>query len=234
MLKDDLIKLSQKTGKDILTTFKDFLDYTIGYFGVGGTKKIEGWNYTSEQNKLFYDAFYGLITDEYKPGIDRRGWCDPLGDTFMDLGKGFASMRGQYFTPVDLCDLMAETTLQGPMPEGQMTTFGKRPTIDDPTCGSSRNLLAAHVRAMETLKWPKKPYLVGEDIDPMCCKMSAINLCVHGCYGEVVCHNTLTDPKGVTFGYVINETMCPMPCPMPSIRRSDKKKDFFVCGYGVD
>lgn len=233
MLKEDLANISQKTSKNLLTTFTDFLDYTIGFFGVGDTKKIEGWSYTPEQNKLFYDALRGLVVNEYKPGIDKRGWHDPLGDSFMDLCRGFVGKNGQFFTPPDVCDLMAMTTMNGSEPEGNNTHFGKRPVIGDPTCGSARNLLAAYNRAIVELKWKRKCYLIGEDLDPLCVKMSAINLCLHGAFGEVVCHDTLSEPKGVRFGYIINETMYPIPTPIPSIRYSEDPRDFYVCDYGA-
>lgn len=234
MLKDDLARISQKTSKNALQTFTDFLDFTIGFFGVGETAKVEGWSCTAEQNKMFHEALVHLITDEYKPEIDKRGWCDPLGDAFMDYCRGFVGSMGQFFTPPDVCDLMASTTMNGSEPEGQDTHFGKRPVIGDPTCGSSRNLLASYDRALEQLHWKRKPYVIGEDLDPLCCKMSAINMCVHGCFGEVVCHDTLAEPKQVRFGYIINETMYPLPCPIPSIRYSENPRDFYICGYSKE
>lgn len=231
MLEKSITSIAHNSGQSVFQTFSDFLDYTIGYFGVG-KNAVKDWKYTKQQNKMFYDALCTLIKDDYKPNIDKRGWCDPLGDSFMDLSsKMDVSNKGQFFTPEGVCDLMARTTLKGRMPEGQMTSFGRRAVANDCSCGSARNLLALHSRAMNELKWPKKMYLVGEDIDSTCVKMSAINMAIHGCYGEVVCHDTLTNPTGILFGYVVNETMWPLPCCLPSIRYSENPSDFYICGY---
>lgn len=230
MLKE-LEKLASATNQNLLDAFSSLMDYSIGFFSVGEQSKIKGWKFSKEQTAVFYQTFYALLM-EYKKGIERRGWYDPLGDLFMDFSKGFASLKGQFFTPQEMCDLMASVVLNGDEPEGQITKFGRRALINDSSAGSSRNLLAGYYRAMEQLKWKRKPYLVAEDLDPLCVKMSALNLCVHGCFGEVVCHNTLTEPASVRFGYIINETMYPLPCPIPSIRYSEDPKDFYICGYG--
>jgi hypothetical protein len=58
--------------------------------------------------------------------------------------------------------------------------------------------------------------------------MSAVNLAMHGCFGEIVCHNTLSEPDVVRAGYIINETMYPIPTPVPSIRRCTDPHAF-VC-----
>lgn len=232
MIEKSIISISQATGKSVLQAFSDFLDYTIWYFGIGENKAIKGWPYKEEHNKMFFEALNSLIKDDYKPRIDARGWSDPLGDAFMALQSRMdASFRGQFFTPEDLCTMMAMTSLNGEMPEGNLTKFGRRPIGSDPAAGSARNILAMHARAMYDLKWPRKIYFVAEDVDPTCAKMSAINMAVHGCFGEVVCHDTLAEPKSMKFGYIINETMNPFPCPIPSIRRTCDPSDFYLFGY---
>ena len=137
------------------------------------------------------------------------------GDLFMELTpKGGA--RGQFFTPSEICNLMAESQVDtSHEPDKVCGAFGKRVLVGDPAAGSSRNLLAVHARYARDGK--RAPYLVAEDIDLMCCKMSAINMMVHGCFGEVICHNTLTDPKGLLLGFLVNEGLYPMP-GMPTIR----------------
>lgn len=232
MLSKQLQTLAAATNQNLLEAFGSLLDYSIGFFSVGEQTKIKGWEFGKEQNKVFYQTFQALIM-EYKAGIGKHGWHDPLGDLFMSFSKGFVSTRGQYFSPPDMCDMVASVTMSGEMPDGNNTKFGKRPIIGDSAAGSSRMLLAAHTLAMEKLKWKKKPYIASEDLDPLCTKMSALNLCVHGCFGEVVNHNTLTEPKSISFGYIINETMHPFPSPVPSIRYSENPRDFYICGYGA-
>lgn len=64
--------------------------------------------------------------------------------------------------------------------------------VNDPCCGTGRLLLeAANVNP--------RVELVGQDIDPRCVKITAINLGLRSRYGWVVCGNTLTNE--MHFGY---------------------------------
>ena len=65
----------------------------------------------------------------------------------------------------------------------------------------------------------RRPYVICEDLDYNCVKMSAINMAFHGCFGEAVCHDSLCEPDKVRLGYIINETMYPFPTEIPSIRK---------------
>lgn len=176
------------------------MDYCLWQFGV----PCKEWKYKEGVGKEFFKAFSELIL-EYGKGINSNGWCDPLGDCFMELIKGVAKYRGQYFTPVGLCTLMADITTElVPSKEKYPCgVYGFRELVGDPTCGSGRNLLAVKA-TFDKASEEDQPYFIGEDIDTLCCKMTAINMCVHGCYGEVICHDTLTEPDKVRFGYVIN------------------------------
>ena len=146
------------------------------------------------------------------------------------VGRTSRQYRGQFFTPHTICDFMAKIILgeRGEYPDTPSVTcgaFGRRVIVGDPTAGSARLLLAAHADLCSK-NYPNH-YMVAEDIDALCCKMSAINLCVHGCFGEVVCHDTLQHPDSVVFGYKINEMMHPFPV-CPSIRPVDNP-EAFVC-----
>lgn len=203
-----------KNGKDNKQVVDDLLTYIIGNFNPEPSPDPH-WTYTKEQNLEFYHMMCSYLR-VMRHQLRSHEWYDAWGDLFMELTpKGGA--RGQFFTPVDICNLMAETQVNT---DSEPTTlcggFGKRVTINDPAAGSSRNLLAAHARFVHDNK--RRPYLVAEDIDLMCCKMSAVNLMAHGCFGEVICHNTLADPKGLTVGYLINEGLYPMRPGMPTIR----------------
>lgn len=106
------------------------------------------------------------------------------------------------------------------------TIFGNRVTIGDCACGSGRLLLAAASK-LERMG-AEKPYLIGEDIDAMCCKQTAINMMIHGCYGEVICHDTLCEPGEARFGYIVNEGLYPFP-GIPTIRRFTNSNVFIGC-----
>ena len=211
-----------ENGKDNKQVLDDLLTYIICYFDPF-PKKNPQWTYTKEQNVKFYEmmAEYIRIMDEE---LKHKEWFDAWGDLFMSLTtKGGA--KGQFFTPTQICDMMAKMEIDtDKLPEKSCGGFGNRIAIADPAAGSSRCLLAAHARFIHDQKKP--PYLVAEDVDRMCCKMSAVNMMMHGCFGEVVCHDTLADPKGLKIGYIINEGMYPFYPGLPTIRTSQETKDF--------
>ena len=210
---------------DITTAFNGLLDYIIGYFDPTG-QPIEGWKFNKQQNADFHAMMY-----EYMQTMDRmletREWFDAWGDLFMCLYANGAG-KEQFFTPMSLVEVMTKACIPNDLGEPTLRcgSFGKRHAISDPACGSSRNLLAGHLAYQKA--YNRNAYLSGEDLDSTCCKMSAVNMMMHGCFGEVVCHNTLTEPDVVRAGYIINETMYPIPTPIPSIRRSTNPHDF-VC-----
>lgn len=223
-LEEMIWSFETKWSVDITTAFNGLLDYIIGFFDPTG-KPIEGWKFQKEQNADFHAMMYEyfLIMDKE---LQTKQWFDAWGDLFMALYANGAG-KEQFFTPQSLVDCMTEVVMGGlGEPTRSMNGFGKRHAINDPACGSSRNLLAGHTKYMHI--YNRQPYLSGEDIDSTCCKMSAVNLAVHGCFGEIVCHNTLCEPDTVRAGYIINETMYPMPAPMPSIRRCTNP-NAFVC-----
>lgn len=199
-----ILELADKNRKNSMDVFGDLLDYIINGFDPMGTG-IKDWPYDKDSNVLFYDAFTEL-TGEYRDGIQKRGWTDPLGDTFMRLhSRADTSRKGAFFTPECLCTLMADVSVdvEGKYEKHFCGTYGRRMIVNDPTAGSSRNLLAVKAKFADKPE-PEQPYFIAEDIDPMCVKMSAINLCFHGCYGEAVCHDSLAEPDKCKFGYIIN------------------------------
>lgn len=211
-----------KYGKDKKQVLNDLLTYIIGYMNPD-RQPDPFWKYSKEQNEEFHAMFteYLRVMDEQ---LKSKEWYDAWGDLFMELTpKGGA--RGQFFTPVDMCDLMAQAVVDTKAERKGDTRFGKRVVIGDPAAGSSRNLLASHARFVHD-KQPI-PYLVAEDVDLMCCKMSAVNLMAHGCIGEVICHNTLTDPKGLLVGYIINEGLYPLQPGLPTIRVKKEPEWFY-------
>lgn len=203
-----------ENGKDTKQILDDLLTYIIGSYNPE-PEPNPYWRYSKEQNLQFYRMMCAYLRVMYDK-LRRHEWYDAWGDLFMELTpKGGA--RGQFFTPPSVCDLMAESNVDTAMePTTPCGGFGRRVAISDPAAGSSRNLLAAHARFIHDNR--RKPYLVAEDLDLMCCKMSAVNMMAHGCFGEVICHNTLTDPKGLLVGYIVNEGLWPLPGGMPTIR----------------
>lgn len=119
---------------------------------------------------------------------------DILGDIFQ--GAITRGQNGQFFTPNDICELMAKLVAADDEREGEgkkegsdgeraarTSSFGER--IHDPCCGSGRQLLAA-------AKQSPHAYFVGQDIDHRCAKITAINLGLYNLYGKVIWGNSLT------------------------------------------
>ena len=201
-------------GKDTKQVLSDLLTYIIGYFNPEPQPDPQ-WRYSKEQNMEFYAMMVDYLR-VMQEQLRSREWYDPWGDLFMSLTPS-GGAKGQFFTPANLCDLMAETTVDtAAEPTKPCGAFGRRVTIADPAAGSARCLLAAHARFVHDNA--RRPYLVAEDVDLLCCKMSAVNLMAHGCFGEVICHNTLADPKGLLVGYIVNEGLYPFQPGMPTIR----------------
>lgn len=98
---------------------------------------------------------------------------DILGDVFE--GGITRGQNGQYFTPQPICHLMDQLS------SGE--SDGK--TVNDPTCGSGRLLLAA-------AKIDRNRFFVGQDIDHRCVRICALNLALWNLYGQVIWGNSLT------------------------------------------
>lgn len=134
-------------------------------------------DYHQELNALFYQ-----LMKAYKEGVgdidgeESEAWYDPLGDIYQDIAsRSKRSWMGQFFTPEHVCTMMAKMTIKAD---------DNGLTYSDPCCGSGRMLLAAKALAPDNRFY-------GEDLDPLCCRMTVLNMAMHGCEGEVVCHNSL-------------------------------------------
>lgn len=206
------LDLVRRINDDALKVFDDALTYILRYLSIDGMDTP--WLHDENDNRAFAD-FMATYFSYQQEQVATKFWYDAWGDMFMELSGKFKSFRGQFFTPAAVADLCAKMSV----PQHQ----GDSPVINDCACGSARMLLAAEQLAFE--KGSAQPYLIGEDIDGMCCKMAAINMAVHGCLGEVVRHDSLQHPDELSYGYIINETL-PAGLSFPSIRRSEEKADF--------
>lgn len=145
-------------------------------------------------------AMTGTFMDLMCKMVPERGmWYDALGEIYMYLNSRSKSSRlGQFFTPPELCDVVA-----------QMTGVEPGKTILEPACGSGRMVLAMHA------VHPSRDLRIAIDLDPMCTKMTAINFLLHGVKAEVACANTL-DPSDWRFAYQTHPfPWCPFIVPVP-------------------
>lgn len=213
----EFLNLVAKVKEDAIKVLDDSLTYIIAALSINSEINAR-WDNSPEQTKAYHDFMCAYL--DYMQGmLERQFWCDAWGDMFMENSGNFKSFRGQFFTPEGVSVLCARVSLSEPSIQP-----GERRIINDCACGSARMLLAANMRSYELQE--EQPYLVGEDIDGICCKMAAINMAVHGCLGEVIRHDSLREPGDFRYGYLINESLA-SGCCFPSIRYSIDREDFW-------
>ena len=128
----------------------------------------------------YYEMFTSWITltHEYFNANQSKQWFDYLGKFYEDIiqSKYSAGAKGQFFTPHDVCQTMADLLIPDDI-------LGR---LNDPTCGSGRLLLAGHVNSPYSI-------CIGQDMDSTACKMAVLNFYLHGVRGSILCMNTLSN-----------------------------------------
>jgi type I restriction enzyme M protein len=179
--------------------FADFIDYVIAcllWKGSPETAERLKKKYGDEYSK-FLELYRGFLMCQKKnlAGDESFEWYDVLGEIYETISSGSkASWLGQFFTPKHICDLMAQVTV--PINGEEMYESKEVLRVNDCASGSGRTLLAFNK------EYPGQE-LYADDLDPICSKMSAINLALHGCKGQVCNMNSLM-PDDWYFGYQIN------------------------------
>ncbi|MFO0386348.1 MAG: class I SAM-dependent DNA methyltransferase [Flavobacteriales bacterium] len=202
---------------DYSAVFHDFVTMALTQFCVKD-EMFEEWHadamrrYNRQEKDAFNEMFFEML-NVFKEAVTVKD--NPYYDLFGHIYETLASSQkksglGQFFTPETIVEMIVHMQTQG-LETGQ----GKR--IVDPTCGSGRMLFIAHVYAPGN-------YVYGIDIDPLCAKMSAINMMLHGCVGEVVCGNGLWLEHDWRFALAINTDLS--KTGIPSIRNLEKEHSF--------
>lgn len=120
---------------------------------------------------------------------------DFLGSIFMSLNLG-NEHNGQFFTPYDVCKMMAEVTMDGVLLKVERDGYI---SINDPCCGAGATLIAGiHVAKKHldkaNLNYQNHILVVAQDIDEVVALMCYIQLSLLGVAGYVKVGNSLTDP----------------------------------------
>ena len=172
---------------DYHRVFDDFLTacicaYSGGKYEDDYFKAIEPY-----RNNDLIQAFPEMLSLLIRANIEKP-YTDILGEVYMNIAaKSKSKHFGQFFTPEHICHFMAQISMD------ETITNGK--TILDPACGSGRMLLSG-------AKLNHTNYFFGADLDPICAKMTALNLSVNGIHGEVACMDSILNKW--SFGYQIN------------------------------
>lgn len=204
-------KIFEKLAKvdDPNIIFTNWLDYVIDQ-NLFTTKKQEIDFKGHEEDYFSMFSAWVHITNDYLNNNPDKQWYDYLGIFYEDIiqSKFRAGSRGQFFTPANVCQTMAELTI---IPDKDYT--GK--LINDCTCGSGRLLLAAKCIAPNAI-------FIGQDLDPVACKMAVLNFYIHGVRGAVICKNTLT---GESFEYYRINNYLGYGLPVPHIELCNNEYD---------
>ena len=201
-----------------------FCDFIISLFSTDSYKQ-DGFkpSVATPENRdyiVLVSRWCEMVADE----MDKGRFFDLFGKLYeqMFLLKSKASSNGQFFTPDDLCRLMASITDANV--EEKISHIGPV-RVNDPACGSARTLLAHFMdKTSEDHALAGMYYYEAADIDLPTCKMAACNMMIHGLQGKVVCQDQLSLPTPTAIFY-INEVRYPFPSGMYSIRAVYPKKE---------
>lgn len=182
--------------------FQDFLDFSLLMLkwwdpNPANFAELEKKYTDAKQYKLFAEAYLAMadISDN-----DGTGFKDPFGDFFMEHFS--SDRRGQFFTPEELCDMMAM------LQKVEHVEQPGNPSFCDPSCGSGRTLLSAakHI--------DRRGSFHAADIDLTCCKMTVINFMINSMKGEVAWMDTLKMDhwKSWHVKLIMNDAGFYMPC----------------------
>ncbi|MEX0968395.1 MAG: N-6 DNA methylase [Bacteroidia bacterium] len=185
---------------DRMRVFDDFLAMMI----CSVTRNpFSGKSYYEEEYLRYIEPYAKLecrwqFPKLFKVLTDQMTSLSEAGENYDVLGKFYEKhlmpkSSNIFFTPWVICTFMARSSIFHDDEQDD-----KSKDILDPACGSGRMLMAA----TRVAKNPLHRYY-GVDIDPVCARMTALNLFLSGVFkGEVVCGDTLR-PDGFRYGYRI-------------------------------
>lgn len=136
----------------------------------------------------------GMVTLE----MQRTGYRDVLGPVMVsDEVNAQNQYIGQYFTPWDVCIMMAALTMGDLDAQIAAHRFVR---IGEPACGAGAMVLAAaHVARERGHDVATTCWFDCTDLSTLAYQMCFIQMCIAGCSGVVRNANTLTNEKPIDF-----------------------------------
>ena len=207
---------TEKNGRPQEHALEDFLDYVIDYFDVKPflSSGAEAYGDHILECMRKSHGFFKLVTmwlEDISAAMKRGEWLDVFGILYEELylTRGKAFHTGQFFTPPSVSDLMSQISSLNEKQGGM---------VNDCAAGSGR-LLLAHYMEKSSLDHSagRRFQYVAQDVDPVACKMCALNLMAHGMNAKVICQNTLTMSTPSVI-YCVNEVKYPFNTPFYSVR----------------
>lgn len=167
--------------------FQDFLDLSINAWSLNyGLDLVSILNkYSERERSLFGQLIHETIRILDRMVVNDNDLYDVLG-TFYEANSLTNKHFAQFFTPLEVCRLMA-----------QLTAPKRSDAFHDCCSGSGRFSLAANSVSpgmFHTLV----------DIDHTCARMSALNLMYHGIHGIVICDNALFAGTSFKGAFIVN------------------------------
>lgn len=178
-IKDKLSKLGSKY--DIRQVFEDFVICCAYSFANATSYKQEREDeylritkkYKKEEVNEFAEMLGHLQMEMLKEDFE-----DILGNIYEEFGLQNKT-KGQFFTPIHICRVMAETNYDADSAEQKLKDHGYISVLD-PCCGSGRMLLGYYNLAQKKNIDLSKIYFEGGDISNMCSCMTYVNLSLLG------------------------------------------------------
>lgn len=138
---------------------------------------------------------FPLLAADVVSALEQNPEQDFLGSAYMELELG-NDHAGQFFTPYDVCRLMAEVSIPGLV---QQVIRDGYVTFNDCACGAGATLIAGCHAAGKRLRllgrnWQNCVLVTAQDIDSSVGMMCYIQLSLLGAAGYVKIGNSLTDP----------------------------------------
>lgn len=146
--------------------------------------------YTKKEQKIIPQMFALLVQE-----LEENPKQDLLGSIYM-MANISNKNTGQFFTPYDVCELMAKISFDRKN-LGKIVHKNGYASVNDCACGGGATLIAAVNECKDMFKkynYQNHVYFIGQDIDITCAQMCYIQLSLLGVAGYVVIGNTLTEP----------------------------------------
>ena len=203
---DDLAKTNDRS-----IIWNNWLEYCIQINLINHNGKKTNFYDNEEKYVELMKAWMNELTQE----LESKPYYDILGHFYEELiqSKSKSSTLGQAYTPQSVTDLMNKLIVD--IEDNRMGV------ANDPTCGSSRTLLSAHVESNGDL------ICIGQDLDKTSCQMSVLNFWSHGVRGSILHMDTLT--YEFYQGWRVNKYLYHgLPVPhIEEIHSIDEVYDFF-------
>lgn len=136
--------------------------------------------YTKEENITFSNMLAELVVflEKYP--------SDYLGKIYMEADAGNKN-AGQFFTPFDICDLMARMTID--------KIHDDNISLYEPACGGGGMLIAELNQLKDKgINYQRKVKIIAQDLDETCVYMTYIQLSLMGANAICVIGSTLSEP----------------------------------------